>query len=207
MTRLTPARWFIIGAAVLGVAGLVWWLLRPAPTVAFLGDSISVVASPEIKAELGSDYTPDVAAALGIEAGQMIPAGQAAAAKNPDQVVIELGSNDVLHGASLNNAEVDLLKLITLFPNARCIHMVNINTNMTDNGRPVGTGAGMVNTALSHLHAADKRIDIIDWNQIVSADVAAHPPGGTLTADTVHPNPAGRALLAHAIKTALDNCN
>ncbi len=189
------------------VAALVWWLARPAPTVAFLGDSISVVTSPEIKTELGGDYTPDIAAVLGIQAGQMIPAGQRAAAKDPDQVVIELGSNDVLHGANLGNAQADLLKLISLFPNARCIHMVNIDTHMTDNGTPLGPRAGTLNVALSRLHAADKRIDIIDWNQIVSADIAAHPPSGTpLTDDTVHPNPAGRALLATAIKTALDNC-
>jgi len=195
-----------MAAAVLVIAGLVWWLLRPSPTVAFLGDSISVVTSPEIKTALGSDYSPDIAAVLGIQAGQMIPAGQRAAAKDPDQVVIELGSNDVLHGASLDNAQADLLKLIALFPNARCIHMVNINTHMTDNGNALGPRAGTINVALSHLHAADHRIDIVDWNQIVSADIAAHPPGGTLTDDTVHPNPAGRTLLARAIKTALDDC-
>lgn len=191
---------------MLVAAGVGWWLLRPAPSVVFLGDSITVVSDPQIEAALGSDYSPHMNAVLGIQAAQMLPAAEKAAKLDPDQVVIELGSNDVLHGASIDGAAGDLLHLVALFPHARCIHVVNINTHMTDNGNPLGPRAGTLNVDLSHLHEKDARVDVIDWNRTTSTDIAAHPPLGTLTGDTVHPNVAGRTLLAKQIKAALDAC-
>ena len=209
MRRSRSGRWAVIGVGIMVLAALGWWILRPGPRVVFLGDSITVVSVAEIKSELGRAYRPDISAVLGIQAGQMIPTAQRVAANSPSQVVIALGSNDVLHHAPLGQAAADLTQIVSLFPTARCIHIVNINTHMTNNGKngkTTAARAGLLNAAIVHLASTDPRISIIDWNQLISTDVAAHPPLGTLTDDTVHPNLAGRARLATTIKAGLDQC-
>ena len=193
----------IVIAAAVGVG---WWVLRPGPRIAILGDSITVVSAGSIRSTLSHEYDADIRATLGVTAGQMLPAAQEALAHNPDQVVIALGSNDALHGTPPATAAADIGKLVALFPQAHCIHLVTLNTHMTDNGRSVAGPAELLNAAIVHLQSTDPRIHLIDWNKAVSDDIAAHPPGGTLLADTVHPNAAGQAVFANQIKAALDSC-
>ncbi len=188
------------------VAGLAWWKLRTGPDVALLGDSITVVSNDQIKEALGRAYTPDIAAVLGITAGEMIPAAQKAAQRNPEQVVIELGSNDVLKKDPLDQAAQHLRDLVAQFPKAKCVHLVTINSHMTDAGKPVAPRAGLLNAAIVQIKASDTRIDLIDWNAAVSDAMAAHGGKETLTSDTVHPNGDGAKVLATLIRAGLDRC-
>jgi len=196
--------WLTIGAVVVLVAA--WWFLDRGPDVAIVGDSITFVSTDQIRHELGRDFDPDIAAVMGITAGQAIPAAQATAGGDPAQAVINLGSNDVLHNVALTQTAKDLGTLVATFPRARCIHIVNINEAMTDSGRPVRARAALLNAAIAKLAASDPRISVIDWNRTVAVDIAAHPPAGTLVDDTVHPALAGRTVLARQIRAALDSC-
>ena len=197
-----------VGAVVL-VAALLSagrWVLDTGPTVTFLGDSITVISADDISATLARDYRPEFSAVLGIQTGQLLPAARTAAAADPDQVVIDLGTNDVLQKAPLDQAADHLEELVGLFPRSRCIHLVTVNTNMAAYGISYRARAEELNDSIRRLAASDPRIGVIDWNAAMSADVVAHPPSGSLTSDTIHPNDAGKAVLAGAIRTALDDC-
>ena len=206
MVRTRPAALAPLALLTLAALAAGGCSLFSGPGVAILGDSITVVSASHIGDALGS-YDPDIRAILGVQAGPMLPAAQAAAGNDPEQVVIELGSNDVLHGAALDATSADLAKLVATFPKARCIHVVNINTHMTNNGKPVADRAAQLNAAIAKLPAADPRVSIIDWDKVISDDIAAHPPKGLLLDDTVHPDTPGQAVLADQIKTALDACH
>ena len=205
-TASSPRVLILVVVVVIVAAGLAWWKLRTGPDVAVLGDSITVVSNDQIKDALGRDYHPDIAAVLGITAGEMVPAAQTAAQKNPEQVVIELGSNDVLKKDPLDQAAQHLRDLVAQFPKAKCVHLVTINSHMTDAGKPVAPRAGLLNAAIVQIKASDPRIDLIDWNGAVSDAMAAHGGKETLTSDTVHPNGDGAKVLATLIRAGLDRC-
>lgn len=197
-----------VGAVALALVlvGAAWRAVDTGPTVTFLGDSITVISADDISAALGRDYRPEFSAVIGIQTGQLLPAARTATRADPDQVVIDLGTNDVLQDAPLDQAAANLAELVSLFPRARCIQLVNINTNMARVGRSFRARAVLLNAAIDRLGATDRRINVIDWNSMMSADVAANPPVGSLTSDTIHPVPAGRTALARAIRAALDRC-
>jgi lysophospholipase L1-like esterase len=182
------------------------WVLDTGPTVTFLGDSITVISADDISSTLDRDYRPEYSAVLGIQTGQLLPAARTAAEADPDQVVIDLGTNDVLQKAPLDESDGHLAELVGLFPGSRCIHLVTINTNMAAYGISYRSRAQEINRSIRRLAASDPRIGIIDWDAAMSADVAAHPPGGTLTSDSIHPNDAGKQVLARSVRTALDDC-
>ena len=96
--------------------------------------------------------------------------------------------------------------MVSTFPAARCIHLVTINSHMTSDGTPIAPRAGLLNAATVQIQASDPRIDLIDWNKVVSDAMAAHGGTDTLTSDTVHPNGDGATALATAIRAALDRC-
>lgn len=205
-TASSPRVLILVVVVAIVAAGLAWWKLRTGPDVAVLGDSITVVSNDQIKDALGRDFHPDIAAVLGITAGEMIPAAQKAAQKSPEQVVIELGSNDVLKKGPLDQAAQHLRELVAQFPKAKCVHLVTINSHMTDAGKPVAPRAGLLNAAIVQIKASDPRIALIDWNGAVSDAMAAHGGKETLTSDTVHPNGDGAKVLATLIRAGLDRC-
>ena len=161
----------------------------------------------DLQQRLGRDFKLTVSARGGLTIGKSMGAAQLLAASKPTQVIIDLGSNDVLSAVSLAQAQTDLHTMVGLFKAADCIHLVNINTHMVALGRgPVATEANQLNDEIRKIAAANSAVDIIDWDKIISDDIAAHPPNGTLTGDTIHPGSRGQQLLADEADTVLHRC-
>jgi hypothetical protein len=176
-----------------------------AATVGYLGDSITDQAREPLVAELGAD--PDLIKAIsGIKIEMMAGPAMELAAANPTQVVINLGTNNVLAGSQVDGEVAALRGLIDRFPNARCVHLVTINDRMYAPDRDVNAGSRALNDQLRALAAADSRLRIVDWAKIVEDYDAAGDPDGPVTTDTVHPAPAGQKLLLDAYRASIDSC-
>jgi len=194
-------------AAILLLVGVDRAPSRDGDSVATIGDSITFLDQGEIQKQLSPEFKLNVSATLGITLGQSMAAAQALAATNPHQVIMDLGSNDALSPVPISQAIADLNAIVATFEETDCIHLVDLNTHMVaiDRG-PVGVEAEQLNDEMHKLAKADSAIDIIGWDKIISDDIAAHPPNGQLTGDTVHPGPEGQKLLAAELDTVLHRC-
>ena len=175
--------------------------------MAIIGDSITFLDQGEMQKQLSPEFKLNVSATLGITLGQSMAAAQALSATNPNQGIIDLGSNDVLSPVPISQAIADLNAIVATFRETHCTHLVDLNTHMVaiDRGS-VGVEAKQLNDEMHKLAKANSAIDIFGWDKIISDDIAAHPPNGTLTADTVHPGPQAQKLLADELDTVLHRC-
>ena len=206
--RFGPGPIIAIVAVVL-VAGLLVLdrALSPAgDKVAVLGDSITFVTTGKIFEEFDDEYEVIGDAKLGARVQDMQPTADSLASQQPQQLIVDLGTNDVLLGTPIDQAGAALRDMIGKFGSAECIHVVNINTRMTSDGAPVEDAARAMNEQIEQIAAEDDRIDIIDWDGMVAGSVDDEHPAGTFTADTVHPSEEGQRALADAMGDALARC-
>ncbi len=206
--RFGPLPIVAIIAAVL-VAGLliVDRALSPAgDTVAVLGDSITFVTTGKIFQEFDNEYKVIGDAKLGARVEDMQPTADSLAPQKPQQLIVDLGTNDVLLDTPIDQAGASLREMIGKFKDAKCIHVVNINTHMTSDGAPVPDAARAMNEQIDKIAADDHRIDVIDWDGMVGGSVDDQHPAGTFTADTVHPSEEGQRALADAMADSLARC-
>lgn len=196
-----------IGAAVIVVVALAAWLFvgrsRKGDTVAIMGDSITVVSEDALRKKL-ADFTLDFHAISGLRTDQLQGAAERAAASRPKQVIINLGTNGVLQGRSVEQMKADLDTMITTFSSAECIHVVTLNARMMTRADPGNSTARGVNDAIEDLVAAHPNVDKIDWNKVVESNERTGKNAVTL--DTIHPNAKGKLLLAEAYAKATRNC-
>jgi len=174
------------------------------PSLAVVGDSITVVSKAALDEELGPDHDVKVIAALGVTVEQMQDEAASLAADRPDQAVIELGSNDVLLDLPIDRAAAQLEQMVATFRGAgtRCVHIVDVSTRMRRNdGVWTGDRAEQLNAMTAELAATDDAIEIIGWNEAV---VAAEEQGEGLVSDTVHPKGDGARVLAVLVAESLD---
>jgi lysophospholipase L1-like esterase len=143
---------------------------------------------------------------LGATVTDMLPAAQELAGTHPQQVLIDLGTNDVNHGTPTATTAAALTHMIGMFPDAECIYLVDINTHMAETGTPSTAAAVAANKVIAELARNDDRIEVIGWNQIVTDDLERHDGTSTLLVDTVHPTAEGQAELADAMGDAFDRC-
>ncbi|ODU03921.1 MAG: hypothetical protein ABS81_12380 [Pseudonocardia sp. SCN 72-86] len=146
-----------------------------------VGDSISLGSTVAIKAALGPDTTVD--AEVGRQFSTAPAKVRAWAARNPGPIVVDLGAN-----GTVSASDVDAVLT-------------------TAGDRPVVLVGTFVprswqNSNNSVLKAAAARhgsnVVFLDWAAAVRAAGA-----GILGADQIHPTPAGRTVLATAIREAL----
>ena len=204
--------------AVLGVALLlvvvagVGVLVRPElwpfrPKVALVGDSITATSAAALRDELVHSYHLDIEATPGYRTDQLLPAARQAAADQPEQVVINLGTNDAFQGWPVDQSEAALRELVGLFPAARCVHLVTVNERILDLERTGLTPRLQAyNQMLARVAASRPGTDLIDWTAAVDRYSAAGDPSGPFTFDSVHPLPPGQHDLAQLYHRALDAC-
>ncbi len=174
--------------------------------VGIVGDSITAGNVQHLEKVIGPRFKLMVVARNGLRTEEMIGPAQSIAGVNFDQVIINLGSNDVAKKVPVDQAAANLRRLVAIFTGARCIHLVNINAQMTFFGaKPEETAALhaqviALNDQIKTIAKDTKRVSIIDWNAIVAKK------GTGITFDSVHPTPAGEALLAEAYSDALHGC-
>lgn len=197
----------IIGGGIIAVAIIAWLLVgrsRKGDTVEILGDSITAQSSDTLRAAL-SDYTLNIQAIGGLRTDQLQSAAEKAATSHPKQVIINLGTNDVLQGKDLDQVKANLEKMVSTFSDADCIHVVTLNTHMVISTGPKEPELKAANDAIDQIIASHPNVSKIDWNKIVedSNDASGHE---TVTVESIHPNAKGKLLLTKAYADALKNC-
>lgn len=178
----------------------------PKPPVAIIGDSITALGRDQIGRTLGPSYSLAVDGHSGYRVAEQLPAATRLAERHPEQVVINLGTNDVGTEVPTEQAAASLAEMVALFPDARCIHLVTINESMGIPTLAVGPErAAALNGRIRALAASDPRLRIVDWAQIVRDYEAVHGPGSA-TSDTVHPTLGAQQALVDAYRASLDSC-
>jgi lysophospholipase L1-like esterase len=179
-------------------------------SVAVLGDSITSLDQADLQAQLGGDYQLVISGNFGQTVQEVMPEASFVAGRSYDQVIINLGTNDVIQGIPPATSMQVLQQMIGKFPSAKCIHLVNINENMVDQktGASLQEPAKAFNSALDGVVKSGKRLDLIDWSSVAGDHLNSEkPPWSTLTQDSVHPTAEGNKELNNLYRDALSGCS
>ena len=178
----------------------------PTDDVVIIGDSITEQAEPLLLEELQPASVVKVRGRGGYRIEQMEPYAVEAAAADPEQVIVNLGSNDVLLSWPLDRSVEAYKRLLGYFDDARCVHLVTVNQGFqstVDEG--LAFRALLLNNQIRVL-AASAGARVIDWSKMVADYEAAGSPYGPITSDSVHPTELGQKMLADAYREGLRTC-
>lgn len=174
------------------------------PRVLVLGDSISDRGQVALQAELSGPYRVSVDGKASFTAAMQEPSAERWATRDFRQVVINLGTNDLVRGESPTETAATLERIVALYPGALCIHLVTVNEDMPVSTAPnIQSGAVALNSSISDLARTNPQLRVVDWARIVDAEIAE---GVDVTLDGVHPRQEGQELLAAAIAESLAGC-
>ena len=178
-------------------------------SVAVLGDSITTLDETDIRTQLGDEFSFTISGNFGKTVAEVLPEAEIVATRPHDQLIINLGTNDVLQGLPVADSMKSLEQMIAMYDTSRCIFLVNINEHMVDQrtGKSVSDQAKQFNRSLSDLAKTDGRISIIDWNSTAATQLnGANPPYSDLTSDSIHPTQEGDTLLNELYRKSLEGC-
>ncbi|MCA9582766.1 MAG: SGNH/GDSL hydrolase family protein [Myxococcales bacterium] len=188
-------------------------------TIAILGDSISTDASAgnAIRDALRRTYRVSISAVSGRRIGEAQENAVDYASRQfetpPDQVVINLGTNDawkaITEGWNLRKSYKHYDAMIRTLWGAKCIHLVTVNAQMEGEGEFPGAynaHARAINTFIRSRADAYPKVRKIDWNRAVRDYRSAGEPYGPLFIDQIHPNELGQSALAKLIRDSVDGC-
>ena len=179
-------------------------------SVAVVGDSITALDQTAMDEQLGSDYELVVTGNFGKTVAEVMPEATVLAQRDYDQVIINLGTTDVLKDLDVGTSMDAMRQMIALFDSAECIHLVNINEHMVVQDSTAAsrtTQAATFNTALEELATTDRRLSIIDWNEVAAGALDDQdPPVSSLTEDSIHPTADGNTELNQLYASALSGC-
>lgn len=156
---------FIALAVVAGTVAAVR-LIRPRQSVAVLGDSLAALAQTQLEAaghEAG--YTMQVNGIPGITLDARMGSIEQLAGHLSGPVVIELGTNDVLEGASTDVLAARIDKAMALLEHNPCVVWVTAGI-LYDDGR-----AHAFNDHLHWIAAAHSNLHVYDWD----VELRQHP--------------------------------
>ncbi len=193
--------------AVAAVGWLAWSQVRSDDgDVAVIGDSISVLLTADEDLTLAGRSTR-VHAVSGARVAEMSDAADEVADRGTRDVVVNLGTNDVLQGRPPDQVVADLEALTDVVDAGSCVHLVTISEHMVSVDHPdVNQRAAAVNDGIRRL-ADERDYQVIDWSAIVGEHLDESDPQFPPTVDSVHPSESGQALLTSAIEDSLrDGC-
>jgi lysophospholipase L1-like esterase len=168
-------------------------------TVSVVGDSITVVARPDISTALAGSYDTDVHGKWGQRIDQMLPTLAAVLRQHPSAVVVNLGSNDAIQAETHRGWQTSFAHMVNLLAPTRCVLLTTISTLLDDRNPPPPVAAE-IDAAIERVASTRPNFHIVDWNAAVHAD-----NGRTLLSpDRIHPSPMGQLTLAALIRTAVD---
>ena len=170
--------------------------------VVLLGDSITVLIGDAVTKAAPDGIDIEVAGDWGKRADEQLGTARQLGDDDPAQVIVNLGTNNVLQRHDLTATANDLAAILDDFDGSGCLHLVTINEHITGMGQDFGPAATELNRQIRTL--AERRLDtdVIDWNQIV-VDHTADP---VIADDGIHPNARGIELLAAAYVDAIGRC-
>jgi hypothetical protein len=172
-----------------------------ASTVGIVGDSITFLSTPSIEHDLkGWQY--NIQAQKGKTIPDMLPVLESRIMKGPGgpphSVVINLGTNDVIH--SNRHWLSDWHTLMADTAAVPCEVLFTIN-DIADAyiRRPGGPTAQDINRLIVRAHQADPtRVHVIDWNAEVRAT------GSVISLEGVHPATVGQQWIGAQVARTLD---
>jgi GDSL-like Lipase/Acylhydrolase family len=173
------------------------------PDVVVVGDSITHQSTPQIDHTLGTEYHLDVQAVPGMRIVQMLPALRTAMKGHPFAVIENLGTNDAIQARKGYDWKKYWSELLATTRNTSCVVLTTISTAADYYGS--GTVGAAINADIASLAAKDpQKYKEVDWNGFL------HSRGSGwrtyLSADLIHPLPAGRQAIATMDKQALAQC-
>ena len=180
----------------------------PGPTddVSLIGDSITEQSEPVLHQVLDPTFKVRVRGRGGYRIEELEPYAIELATTKPEQVVINLGTNDVLKNWPVEKATAAMNRMVSTFKGARCVHIVTITEGMQSAQDPNQAARARVFNLQLRLIAFEHNLGVIDWATLIREDAAAGSPKGPLTSDTVHPTEEGQRRLAELYKSSLDGC-
>jgi lysophospholipase L1-like esterase len=192
----------VVGAVLLVPAGIEvagMATRRPKPTVAVVGDSITVLAGHDISAALSHGYRSDVKAQLGKRIDQMLPALAEALRSHPFGVVVNLGTNDAMQSDTHPDWRSGFARMVALVAPGRCVVLTTISTLLPGSARR--TVAAQINGAIAGAVSSHQNFHVVDWN----AAVRGENGGSLLAPDRVHPSRIGQLTLAARSRAVVDD--
>jgi hypothetical protein len=174
------------------------------PRALILGDSITDHGQRALNTTLGPLYALSIEGQDNFRVDDQLPVAERWATRPFQQVVINLGTNDAVQGWPIDQTNAGLEQLVSLFPDAQCIHLTTVNEHLKGRTADVGAHAAALNEHLRAMAAADPRLRIVDWNALVEDQSAQ---GVDLTSDGVHPTPQGHQLLIDAYERSMEPCS
>lgn len=172
------------------------------PPVAIIGDSITWQASSPIASTVGREFSVDVRAVPGATIADMVDRASRMGRREPEQLVVNLGTNDVVRNVTPGQSAADLEVLLDQFPTVKCVHVVTVHDrifNLID-GTFYTERSQATNAALEAV-AAQRGANVINWN--AALDMASASGAPDLLSDTVHLTGDGINLLVTLYNDAL----
>ena len=173
------------------------------PRVLVLGDSITQQSDPTLHDGLDVSYDLTVWGIGGSRADEHVHDDELFRAVDPEQVIIDLGTNDVLQGTPPEQTIAALTRIGQACDTARAIHFVTVTEGVFGEGDPALRARSVELNARIRTVAATYGWHVIPWHAVVDDYLDAGEPEGPITSDTIHPTDVGRRLLAAACARAL----
>jgi hypothetical protein len=174
------------------------------PRVLIFGDSISVVAAPDVNAALGTRYALTTqASARSTTQGSDKALAAAIARTNPQAVIVELGSDAALYGAETWRQDLD--GILQTVASISCVAFVTVSPvedyyYVVTTRKPPLNIAPQWNAKLEAVARLNPNFHLVDWGS-ASGDL---PSSSDLVYDGTHPNEKGRAWLIAEYSRVLD---
>ena len=115
-------------------------------------------------------------------------------------MVVNLGTNDVLQGQTHPDWKSGFTRMVALLAPARCVVLTTIST-LVRGRTAIPAVASEINRAIATAASSHRNFHVVDWNAAVHGSNGA----SLLSADRIHPSPAGQLALAVLIRAALDH--
>lgn len=179
-----------------------------AASVAIWGDSITT-QSTQTMAALEATREVTAFGLAGFQADAVAWWAPTIADARPDQVIVNLGTNDAWIGVSGGpptpaQTRTSIEAQLAAHPQARCRFVVTVNAR-TAPSAAYQERANAINAEYRAMPGAGNRIGLVDWDAYLGAHVAG---GGAvsdlISADGIHPTTAGFTALAGLYRDAIE---
>lgn len=174
----------------------------PEHGVTLLGDSITVLTGETVAQRLDGVTDTRVVADFGLRIDEQLKNADDIRKRRPDQVIVNLGTNDILQGRPTNTAIEDYRQILDSLDDIACVSVITLNEHMDRMGENTSEPAVAFNAALRSLATGYPNVTVTEWSSIIPFDENAN----LMDDDTVHPNAAGIARLAGAYDLLVKAC-
>jgi lysophospholipase L1-like esterase len=196
----------VVGAVLTVSAGGCALFDDDRPVVGFLGDSITFQATTALEDRAPDTWRADVRATSGATIVDMAAQAARMGAEQPEAVIVNLGTNDVMQGLPPEKSAADLDLLLDQLGDPSCVVLVTVHENIvTEQDGVLADRVRATNAALAEV--ADRRgVRVVDWTAHLAA-AGAVPGTPDLLIDTVHLSDAGiDNLVGLYLDTLADGC-